>query len=92
MYKLAKKNRCNKKSYYNVKTCCVELFQQLNQHVKEDVLTSRLLSWINEIQFVLNISRIFMRILCILCGAYLKVHKIQSEIKENEDFLNKEII
>ena len=92
MYKLAKKNMYNKKSYYNVRTCCVELIQRLEQHVEEDVLTSRLLSWISEIEFVLNIGRIFKRILCILCGAYLKVYKIQSEIKENEDFLNKEII
>ena len=68
IYKLAKKNRYNKKFYYNVGTCCAEL----EQHVKEDVLTSRLLSWINEIQFVLNIGRI----LCILCGTYLKVQKI----------------
>ena len=73
MYKLAKKNRYNKKSYYNVRTCCVKLFQQLEQPVKEDVLTLRMLGWINEIQFVLNIGRIFRRILCILCGAYLKV-------------------
>ena len=78
--------------YYNVRTYYVKPFQQLEQHVEEDVLTTRLLSWINEIQFVLNTGRIFRRILCILCGAYLKVQKIQSKIKENEDFLNKEII
>ena len=39
MYNLNKKNVYNKKPYWNDRTCCIELVQQLEQHVEEDVLT-----------------------------------------------------
>ena len=52
--------------------------------------TSGLLSWINEIQFVLNRGRIFKGILCNPMWR-LKVKRIKSEYLKNIHFLNMEI-